>query len=185
VLSRLAVALGGRLCVWIDWNTGTLVHDHHQARMLDEVASSLHARWRPSHEVPVYEPVTGVIDLVLEEVGGRTVVAAEAQSALRRIEQQVRWGNAKADALAEMRGFAGGGTAVSRLLLLRSTASTIRAVATYPDLIGSLYPARHADAVASLTLGLPWPGSTLVWMSVTRKRAAFLDLPPPGIRVGR
>jgi hypothetical protein len=67
----------------------------------------------------VHRPIRGVIDLVLERADP-PIVACEAHSDLRRLEQQVRWARAKSDALAERRR-----VTVSRLLLLRATADPV------------------------------------------------------------
>ena len=50
-------------------------------------------------EVPVQRPVRGVMDLVLHDRDHGEAVAAEAQSAIHRVEQQLRWHNLKADGL--------------------------------------------------------------------------------------
>jgi hypothetical protein len=67
----------------------------------------------------VHRPVRGVIDLVLEDRDGPDTVAPELQSELRRVEQQVRWANQKADALAGLLGQQS--RRVTRLLVLRNS----------------------------------------------------------------
>ena len=81
-------------------NTGPRIRDHLQVAMSEALLRALHPRWRATPEVPVYRPVHGVIDLVLEERDGTTTVATELHSQVRRVEQQVRWQMQKADALA-------------------------------------------------------------------------------------
>ena len=53
-----------------------------------------------------------------------------------------------------------------------------------PD-IAAAYPARAADAVASLTADRPWPGAALLWANVELGHARILDGPPRGVTVGR
>ncbi len=183
VLARIAAALGGRLVAFIHAGTGPLVRDHHQAAMVQVLATALDARWRMTLEVAVHEPVAGVIDAVLEREDG-TIVACEAHSQLRRIEQQVRWASAKADALAGS-GDDAPAAPISRLLLLRSTAPNRAVVAEYQDLLRVAYPARARDTLASLTTGAPWPGASLLWCEADGSRARLLDTPPRGIRLGR
>ena len=164
--------------------------------MIQCLARALHSRWRRFVEVTVYRPVRGVIDMVLHDPLEPVLISTEAQSELRRIEQQVRWARAKSDALAstgasELAGVlqAADGrpsdVAVSRLLLLRSSTATHRAAAMYSDLLAAAYPARHADAVAALTGTAPWPGAALVWMDVANGIATLKAAPPRGIRLGR
>jgi transcriptional regulator with XRE-family HTH domain len=197
VLARVAAALGATLDLRLHPGTGPLVRDHLQSAMLEALLRRLDRRWRRRLEVAVYRPVRGVIDAVLEDPSEPVLVATEAQSELRRIEQQVRWSQAKADALAASHATTqvrpgpaadpGGGPAapVSRLLLLRSTRATRAVAHEYADLLAVSYPARHADLVAALTGSAPWPGSGIVWCVVEGGRGRLLDRPPRGITLGR
>ena len=129
----------------------------------------------------------GVIDLVLDAID-EPRVACEAHSELRRLEQQVRWSHAKADALTNSDGWPAEATTpkpVGRLLLLRSTGRTRAVVALYSPLVAAAYPARTADAYAALTGSTPWRGDALLWCRVQDGRATILDRPPRGISVGR
>jgi hypothetical protein len=108
------------------------------------------------------------------------LVAVEAQSELRRLEQQIRWAHAKSEALAEARG-----RPASQLLLLRSTRSTRAAVAEHAATIRAAYPARAADAFAALTGIAPWPGAAVLWCDVEPGRARIRPIPPRGITAGR
>jgi hypothetical protein len=166
--------------------TGPLIRDHIQTAMIGALLAIAHERWRPRPEVAVYRPVRGVIDLVLDD-GIGTIVACEAQSELRRLEQQIRWSGAKSDALrANSDGGRGvGERRVSRVLLLRSTRSTRAVVAEHANLIAAAYPARIADAYRALMSDAPWPGDALLWCRVEAGRATVLERPPRGIGVGR
>jgi hypothetical protein len=166
--------------------------------MVQGLLQALHPRWKRFLEVAVHRPVRGVIDVVLHDPDEPVLIAAESQSELRRLEQQIRWSHAKAAALAE-----GGATDlaellassehhgdgkvpnVSRLLLLRSTRATHQIVATYTDLLAAAYPAPHADARAALTGTGVWPGPALVWMEVTKGVGSLRQTPPRGIPLGR
>jgi hypothetical protein len=160
--------------------------------MLQALLAIIHERWLPRPEVAVARPVRGVIDLVLD-ASDEPTIACESQSELRRLEQQLRWSRAKADALqpatAGLQAGSPGGLEtsrpVSRLLLLRSTVRTRATVAEYADLVAAAYPARTADAYAALTRDAPWPGDALLWSRVEDGRATILDRPPRGIAVGR
>lgn len=189
VLARIAAALGGRIAVQYHPGTGPAIRDHLQAAIIEAFLAILHARWRRFLEVGVYRPVRGVIDLVLDEPEQGVLIASEAQSELRRLEQQVRWATAKADALA-----AGGSSElagvvtqrrVSRLLLLRSTTATRELARLHPHILGAAYPATHEDALASLTGTRPWPGAAVLWVAATGRTARVLDRPPRGIHIGR
>ena len=150
----------------------------------------LNARWTPSPEVPVLRPARGVIDLVLHEQAARLLVATELQSALRRLEQQIRWHREKELSLPSSdlwrRAARDGEPATSRLLVVRSTVETRRLAREFEETLRAAYPARAADVVAALTsAAAPWPGPGIAWMRVEGGRAELLDGAPRGVRLGR
>jgi transcriptional regulator with XRE-family HTH domain len=177
-LARVSAVLGLRLGVGLYPDSGPLIREHVQAVMLTALLAAAHQRWRRRPEVAVYRPVRGVIDMVLDDDVEALAVACEAQSELRRPEQQLRWSHAKADALATAREEQGHPRSVSRLLLLRSTLRTRTVVATYADLFAAAYPAHAIDAYAALTEERPWPGDAILWCRVEGHRATVLDRPP-------
>ena len=77
------------------------------------------------------------------------------------------------------------GRSVSRLLVLRNTQATRDVVRAAAATFAAAYPARTADAVASLRDGTPWPGAAIAWMRLDRGGASLLDGPPRGVSVGR
>ena len=185
VLARLATVLGMSLSVRLYPGTGPLIRDHIQAAMIEALLEILHERWRPRPEVAVFRPVRGVIDLVLDATT-EPLVACEAQSDLRRIEQQVRWSRTKADALQERPRGRVGRQPDGRLtrrpapappLQLRERGLSWRSTA---ELLRAAYPARARDAYAALTGESPWPGDALLWCRVEDGQATVLDRPPRG-----
>jgi hypothetical protein len=133
--------------------------------------------------VNIVRPVRGVIDLVLEARDTPDTVATEFQSQLRRVEQQIRWANQKADALASLPDQLG--RRVSRLLVLRNTHAMREVVHAASAMLATAYPAPTAAAVRSLTTAERWPGSAIVWMQVSGRSAELMAGPPRGIAVGR
>jgi hypothetical protein len=133
--------------------------------------------------------VRGVIDLVLHDPIARVIVGTEVESDLRRLEQEIRWAVQKAEAIpsADLWRFAAVDVepSISRLLVLRSTRRTRDLANQFAGLIGSAYPARTADIVASLRERSPWPGAGIVWCRVERGAAQLLDGPPRGVVLGR
>jgi transcriptional regulator with XRE-family HTH domain len=105
VLAKLALALGADLGTHLYPNTGPVIRDRHQAVILEAVLGALHSRWAAYPEVAVRQPSRGWIDAVLHDHVAHVVVAAEIQSDLRRIEQQIRWFEAKANALPSWEGW--------------------------------------------------------------------------------
>ena len=190
-LTAISLALGADLGVRLFPNTGPPIRDANQALMLEALLRIAHRRWRRFVEVQVQRPSRGVIDLVLQEPIEAAVVALEAQSQMRRLEQQLRWGHAKADALpsSDIAGRLwpnGEPGQVSTALLLRSTRANRDLAVQFEEVLRSAYPARTSDAVASLTtMDRPWPGSAVLWAEVERGAARLLDGPPRGVRLGR
>lgn len=183
VLRRLATVLGADLAVRVYPNTGPRIRDRLSVPMTNELLRVTRAHWAARLELPVYQPVRGVIDAVLESRTGPTTLETELHSQLRRIEQQVRWQAQKADALAALPEQAG--RRVSSLLVLRNTASVREAVRAAAAMLETAYPARTRDAVASLADGTPWTGPAIVWMEVEGASARLLDRAPRGVSVGR
>lgn len=99
ICARVAAVLGGEVGLRFFAGTGPLLRDHLQAAMIEALLRVVDRRWRRRLEVPVMQPVRGYIDLVLDDPARALSVATEVQSDLRRVEQQLRWAEAKAAAL--------------------------------------------------------------------------------------
>jgi hypothetical protein len=119
-------------------------------------------------------------------------VATEAQSGVRRLEQQLRWAHDKADSLPSASAWPmlaptdGPPPTISRLLLLRSTRSTREIAVTHRATLDAAYPARAGDLYTALTTpNGRWPGPGLLWVVVERGRGRLLDHPPRGVTLGR
>jgi transcriptional regulator with XRE-family HTH domain len=173
--AKIAMPLGADLATRLYPNTGPLIRDRHQARIVEALLARLHSRWHATTEVAVRQPARGWIDVVLSEPHGDQVVAVEVESDIRRIEQMVRWAKAKADSLrssdlwssdAEPR--------ISQLLIVRLTRSTRLTAAAFAVQLGLAYPAHPQDAMSALTGTTPWPGSALVLARIDGDRVRFL-----------
>ena len=104
------------------------------------------------------------------------LLASELQSELRRLEQQVRWHAAKAQALPSWEGFAPmGDSRISQLLVVRRTRATRAVASEFSRQLRAAYPAHPDDALAALTGTEPWPGAALVWMVIEGTRARWVS----------
>jgi transcriptional regulator with XRE-family HTH domain len=162
-------------------SSGPRVRDHVQVRMLEALLRALHPRWRPHLEVPVYRPVHGVIDVVLDDADARLVVSGEAHSVLHAVDAQVRWAAQKTDALPSADGWPwgmDGEPGRSRLLLLRDTAANRALVGSGATLFRAAYPAPSAEAYQALTGASPWPGSAIVWVHLDGSASRLLHASP-------
>jgi len=188
VLVATSTALGGTVNVRLHPGTGPRVLDPIQARIVDELVRILDRRWIVMLEVPVYRPSRGVIDLVAHDRSAGVVLAVEVQSEVRRLEQQLRWLNEKADALpsAAFWRFAVPAPRIDLLLILRSTRANREVAARIAATLRTAYPSRTADAHAALiSPAAPWPGSAMLWATVDADTARILAHPPRTVPFGR
>jgi transcriptional regulator with XRE-family HTH domain len=188
VLNRIAIALGADLSVRLYPNTGPPLRDRNQSRMLEALLRILHPRWRATLEVPVHRPARGVIDCVLDDDPGPDVVAVEAESDIRRLEQQLRWAAEKADSLPSSTLWSfvtadpGRRPRVGRLMLLRSTCASRSIARDFREILAVAYPADSRAIRRALTSpDAPWPGNGMLWISVRGDAARVLDRLPPGV----
>jgi transcriptional regulator with XRE-family HTH domain len=174
-LVRLGSVLGADLTTRFYPNTGPLIRDRHQARMLEGLLGQLHPRWHAFTEVAVRRPSRGWIDVVLHEPREAVALASELQSELRRLEQVIRWSAEKAASLPSWDRWPhlDPTPRIERLLIVRRTRATRHIAATFANQVRAAYPAHPDDALASLTGAAPWPGAALIW-SVIDARGARL-----------
>jgi transcriptional regulator with XRE-family HTH domain len=188
VITAIGIALGADLGVRFFAGYGPRLVDRFQAAMIEVVLDSLDRRWTVELEVAVTTPARGVIDLVLTDRTNGVIVAGEAQSELRRLEQQIRWSGDKAEGLANRLSAMdhGEAPAVSRLLVLRSTMRTRELARQYGTTLATAYPATTKDVVKSLTTPTaPWPGSGIVWVHLDGSERSLMPFPPPRVSLGR
>jgi hypothetical protein len=188
-LSAAALALGGELSVRFYPGTGPRIRDRLQAAMIEAFLNEVHPRWERHLEVPVYRPAAGVIDLVLADWASGEIIAAEFQSQIRRLEQQLRWATAKSDSLAStsVAGLAdaAGSSRIQQLLVLRSTYDTRVLATQMAATLAVAYPAKVVDVLNALRGTARWPGAGIVWISLDGGRATVMDGPPRGVKLGR
>lgn len=189
VLTAIGIALGADLSVRYFPGSGPRIRDRFQAAMVEELLRRLDARWSVELEVPITRPSRGVIDIVLADRFGSVTVAAEVQSQIRRLEEQLRWAAEKADGLAQRLVLDGHGPAdsrVSRLLVLRSTVETRELARLYRATLATAYPSRTESVARALVSPTePWPGSGVLWMQVRGAAASVMPFPPRGVELGR
>ena len=187
-LVAIGVALGADLSLRYFAGTGPRLVDRFQAPMIEALLPELDRRWTVRLELPVDTPRRRIIDAALIDHMESVAVAGEFQSEFRRLEQQIRWNNEKADGLADKLAEETGTKprSTSRLLVVRSTVATRETARAYEATLTAAYPARTREVIQALTSSeSPWPGAGVVWMRVDRGRAEVMDGPPRGVRVGR
>ena len=189
-LVAVAAALGQDASIRLFPSSGPRVRDHIQVRMIEALLAATHPRWESRLEVPVYEPVHGIIDVVLRDRLTSDIVAGEAHSGLHTVDAQVRWAMQKTEALPSAVGWPWAdlreGPVVGRLLLLRSTTATRDLVRSLPETFRSAYPARTEHAWAALTSAeARWPGAAILWVEVRGRDTRLLHGWPRGVEPAR
>ena len=181
-----SVALGADVSVRLYAGTGPRLTDRHQARMEECLLGQLAPVWWPHLEIRVARPARGFIDAVLERVDTPLLVVTEFESALPRLEQQIRWAADKVASLGSSDLVGAGPTpTTSKLLVLRSTESTRAIARAFEATLRAAYPAPTHDAVESLRTGSPWPGDAIIWIRMDGDDVRLLDGPPRGVPLGR
>jgi transcriptional regulator with XRE-family HTH domain len=185
-LMRIGVALGADLSVRFFPGSGPRLRDRFQAPMIEGLLRAVHQRWSAEVEVGIRRPTRGVVDVLLHDRLSPTTVVGEALSGFHRLEAEVRWFGAKADAITDrLREEGAADRHVSRLLILRSTVSTRAIAREFEATLTAAYPARSCDIFDALTGPGAWPGSGIIWVRSTTTSAALLRFPPRGVRLGR
>jgi transcriptional regulator with XRE-family HTH domain len=188
VLTAMSRALGGDLSVRFYPSGGPAIRDRLQAPIVEELVRIAHRSWTRSVEVPVFRPVRGFIDLVLDRSSPSEVVATEVQTRLDRLEQAIRWSQDKARSLpsADMWVASKDEPTIHRLLVLRSTATTRELARRFEGTLRAAYPAPTSALFQALTTAdRPWPGHGILWADVRGDAVRILDRPPRGVPLGR
>jgi transcriptional regulator with XRE-family HTH domain len=184
----IGIALGADLGIRYFAGVGPRLVDRFQAPMIEGFLPELASRWMARLELSVKTPARGVVDAALIDRQARLAVAGEFQSELRRLEQQIRWSNEKAEGLRARLAEEDGGPILigSRLLVLRSTVTTRELARRFEATLATAYPAKTRDVLRALTTEhARWPGAGLVWMRVENGRGELMEGPPRGVRLGR
>jgi transcriptional regulator with XRE-family HTH domain len=172
--AKLSIPLGADLATRLYPNTGPLIRDRHQARIEEALLAAPHPRWRPFTEVGVRRPARGWIDVALQKDGEPRVAGVATEADIRRIEQQVRWAQMKAESLPSWDRWPADGAEISRLLIVRRTRATRQTALAFGRQLATAYPAHPEDALAALTGVAPWPGSAMIWAQIEPDRVRFL-----------
>jgi transcriptional regulator with XRE-family HTH domain len=183
VLGRVAAVLGADVSTRLFPTSGPRLRDRFQAPILEAFLRALPPHWTQSVEVIVQRPVRGIVDAVILDRIARRIVAIEAQSELRRLEQQVRWARSKAEALPSSAIWdPGDPPAISQILLLRSTVATREVARTFAATLAAAYPAEPADLIRAIAdPSVAWPGSGIIWVRLHGSHATVMTGRPRGV----
>ncbi|MBI2780856.1 MAG: helix-turn-helix transcriptional regulator [Chloroflexi bacterium] len=163
--ARLAMVLGADMSLRLYPTTGATIRDRHQSAIAEALLGIVHPRWARFTEIAVTRPSRGWIDLGFHDAKAAVFLAIEIESGLRRLEQQIRWAEAKAAALPSWEGWARlePEPAISQLVVVRETRTTRGVADEHRRLLRTAYPADPRDALDALRGSDPWPGRAILW----------------------
>lgn len=161
---RVAALLGADLRLSAYANSGPLIRDSAQARILEIVLATIDRRWRRTVEAPVPGQDRRSIDLRLD--GSACRVVCEVESRVGSLEEIIRELHGKRDALRAT--FGAGRHAdlpIHAVLVLPRTRHHQAIVRDHPMTIQAAFPMRPDAIEAALRdVANPWTGDGILWV---------------------
>ena len=173
---RVAAVLGADLRLSAYANSGPLIRDSTQARIVETVLATIDRRWRRTVEAPIPGQNRRSIDLRLD--GPTCRVACEVESRVGSLEEIIRELHGKRAALRAALG-AGrhAGLPIQAVLVLPRTRHHQAIVRDHPRTIQAACPMRPEAVEAALKdVTIPWTGDGILWVR------ARLELPAKAVR---
>jgi transcriptional regulator with XRE-family HTH domain len=169
---RVAAVLGADLRLSAYANSGPLIRDAAQARIVEAILAWLDRRWRRTVEVPLPTPDRRSIDLRLD--GPAVSVLCEVETRVGSLEEIIRELHAKRDAIRIA--LASGPRAhlpIYAVLILPRTRHHQAIIREHPRTIQAAFPMRSESILAALNDATsPWPGDGILWVRTTPEAAA-------------
>jgi len=174
IRARAATVLGGDFRLGLYPAATPLIHDAAHARLVEDLLRLRHSSWRTRVEAPVPGPGRRSTDLRLDR--GDETVLFEVETHVHALEAIIREGEDKRVAVAAD---AGPDRRVHVVLVLPPTRHHRVLVDTHPEIIGAAFPASSTDIRRTLaTVGTPWPGDGILWLSAAARQSAASSGPP-------
>lgn len=161
---RVAAVLGADLRLTAYANSGALIRDSVQARILEIVLALIDRRWKRTVEAPLPGLDRRSIDLRLD--GPACSVLCEVESRIGSLEEIIRELHAKRNALGAARN---SGLAavlpIHALLIVPRTRHHLAIVRDHPRIIQAAFPMRPEAVDAALRdVASPWTGDGILWV---------------------
>jgi transcriptional regulator with XRE-family HTH domain len=174
IRARAAAVLGGDFRLGLYPAATPLIHDAAHARLVEGLLRLRHSSWRARVEAPVPGPGRRSTDLRLDR--GDETILFEVETHVHALEAIIRECEDKRVAVVAD---AGPDRRVHVTLVLPPTRHHRALVDAHPEMIGAAFPASSADIRRTLaTVGLPWPGDGILWLSATARQRG-VSTPPP------
>ncbi len=160
---RVAAVLGADLRLTAYPQSGTLIRDTAQARIVETVLGGLDRRWGPTVEATLPGERRS-IDLLL--VGPAGIVVCEVESRVGSLEEIIRELHAKRDAVrAGLQ--PGNERPVHAVLILPRTRHHLAIARAHPGTMRAAFPTPSGDVQAALAdASRPWTGDGILWVPV-------------------
>jgi transcriptional regulator with XRE-family HTH domain len=163
---RVAAVLGADLRLSAYANSGPLIRDAAQARILEAVLAAVDRRWKRTVEASVPGFDRRSIDLRLD--GPADVVLCEVESRVGSLEESIRELHAKRDAVRASLAFdPRAGFPIRAVLILPRTQHHRTIVREHPRTIEAAFP-MPSDAISRSLQDIdrPWAGDGILWAPV-------------------
>lgn len=167
IRARAAAVLGAELRIAVYAEAAPLIHDAAHARIVESFLETAHPRWRITVEAPIPGPGRRSSDIRLDR--GEDTVLVEVETRVQALEAIIRECADKRAAVASTLAPAG---RVHTVLVLPPTRHHRVLVATHPQIVARVFPARSADlqdALARPTIS--WPGDGILWLAPGKRDA--------------
>jgi transcriptional regulator with XRE-family HTH domain len=160
---RVAAVLGADLRMSAYVNSGPLIRDAAQARIVETVLAGVDRRWRATVEAPIAGFDRRSIDLRLD--GTTCTVICEVEARVGSLEEMIRELHSKRDAVRNS--LASGpraGIPIHAVLILPRTRHHQAIVREHPRTIEAAFP-MPSEAIAAVLRDatLPWMGDGILW----------------------
>ena len=168
----VAAVLGADLRMTAYANSGPLIRDAAQARIVEWILAVIDRRWRRTVEAAIPGLDRRSIDLRLD--GPSRTVLCEVETRVGSLEEIIRELHAKRDAL---RGSLGSGPRadlpIHAVLVLPRTRHHQAILREHPRTIQAAFPMRPDAVAAALEdVAAPWSGDGILWARATQRAGA-------------
>ena len=163
---RVAAVLGADLRMSAYVNSGPLIRDAAQARIVETVLAGVDRRWRATIETPIGGLDRRSIDLRLD--GPMCTVLCEVETRVGSLEEIIRELHSKRDAVRSSHASSrGAGLPIHAVLILPRTRHHQAIIREHPRTIEAAFPMRpEAVAEAMRDAAMHWVGDGILWTRV-------------------
>jgi DNA-binding XRE family transcriptional regulator len=163
---RTAALVGADLRLSAYAQSGPMIRDTAQARLVEAMLESIDPRWSRTLETPLPGLDRRSVDLRLDGTAG--IVLCEVESRVGGLEEIIRELHGKRDAIGST-----SGRPIHVVLVLPRSRHHLEIVRHHPRTIEGGFPMPSDDVAAALAdVEIPWTGDGILWAAVATTRAS-------------